>query len=150
MVKIHKTMEKLKVGDRIILKIDYDFAEAGSCGTIMKILLVGIDVLFDKGQSIDDNYWWFVYNKKGYKKIKSNEEEKLSSESQSKKIKQALRKICLSGTVIKSEKIIDKVKQDIGTDYIFGDTILRALRQLRLDGDLDYTADKHTREYTFK
>lgn len=150
MVKIHKTMEKLKVGDRIVLKKDYDFAKSGSCGTIKNIETIGVDVLFDQGQSIDDNYWWFIYNKDGYGKIKSNEEEKLPTESQSKKIKQALRKICLSGMVIKSEKIISKVKQDIGTDYVFGDTILRALRQLRQDGEVDYTADKHTREYTFK
>jgi hypothetical protein len=77
-----------------------------------------------------------------------------STESTTKKIKQSLLRLYLSDTnkTIKSEKIIDYVKQEIGTEYKFGDTILRALRQLRQDGKLDYEIDgaKQDRNYKFK
>lgn len=77
-----------------------------------------------------------------------------STESTTKKIKQSLLRLYLSDTnkTIKSEKIIDYVKQEIGTEYKFGDTILRALRQLRQDGKLDYIIDgvKQDRNYKFK
>lgn len=76
------------------------------------------------------------------------------AESATKKIKQSLLRLYLSDTnkTIKSEKIIDYAKQGIGTDYKFGDTILRALRQLRQDGKLDYEIDgaKQDRNYKFK
>lgn len=77
-----------------------------------------------------------------------------SSESTTKKTKQAILRLYLSNPdqAIKSEKIIDYVKQEIGTGYVFGDTILRALRQLRQDGKLDYEIDgaKKDRNYKFK
>lgn len=75
-------------------------------------------------------------------------------ESTSKKIKQSLLRLYLEDCeqTIKSEKIIEYVKQEIGTEYKFGDTILRMLRQLRQDGNLDYIIDgaKQERNYKFK
>lgn len=146
MVKIYKTMEKLSKGDKVkILNQPYhvegkwDF-KSGEVREVSHINRTGCVEVFNKSKTLiapfyDDEIQLI---------------EKATTESQSKKIKQALRKICLSGLVIKSEKIISKVKEDIGTDYVFGDTILRALRQLRQDGEVNYTADKHSREYTFK
>jgi len=145
MVKIHKTMEKIKVGDRVeilhfgddsILPLHYNI------GDIVEVESLIGDYL--RCISKNNKIWAFDFD------MVRRTTKKPSPESQSKKIKQALRKICLSGLVIKSEKIISKVKEEIGTDYVFGDTILRALRQLRQDGEIDYAADKHSREYTFK
>ena len=143
-------MKDFKVGDRIILTKNFDFAKSGSVGTIKNIESVGVDVLFDEGHSIDNNYWWFIYDKNGYKKIQCEDK----TESTTKKIKQSLLRLYLSNIdkTIKSEKIIGYVKQEIGTEYKFGDTILRALRQLRQDGKLDYEIDgaKQDRNYKFK
>ena len=79
-------MEQLKIGDRVVLLIDYDFAKKGSYGTIKEVCIDGIDVLFDKGHSLDDNYLWFIYNKSGYKKIECNQEEPDSFETQIKQV----------------------------------------------------------------
>ena len=56
------------------------------------------------------------------------------------------------GQIWKSEKIIEKVKHETQIYYIFGDTILRALRQLRSDGKLDYDiiGEKKNRDYKWK
>lgn len=148
MVKIHKTMEKLSKGDKVkiltqpyFIQGKWDF-KTGEIREVSHINKTGCVEIFNKSKTLTAPFYDY--------EIKVVEESSNSPESQSKQIKQALKKICLSGLVIKSEKIIDKVKQDIGTDYVFGDTILRGLRQLRQDGVLDYTADKQTREYTFK
>ena len=140
-------MERLKKGDKVkILHQVYhvegkwDF-KSGEIREVSHINKTGCVEVLNKSKTLTalfyDHEIEFVE--------KSN-----TTESQSKEIKQALKKICLSGTVIKSEKIIDKVKQEAKIDYVFGDTILRGLRQLRQDGVIDYTADKQTREYSFK
>lgn len=137
-------MEKLKVGDRVKTKCEYIGIPKGVGGVIVGLTHSGhYEVKIDKGRSNNDNYGWMYL---------SWEVEKSSNtaESRSKQISQSLKQICTKGLVIKSEDIITKVKESIGIEYVFGDTILRALRQLRQDGILEYNADKNTREYTFK
>ena len=137
-------MEKLKVGDTVRI-INTTYSSDGLKNGLEK-------------QITDINgrlYYLYCDETKDKYPFYSNEIElvnskKISSESRSKKISQSLKQICTKGLVIKSEDIIAKVKESIGTDYVFGDTILRSLRHLRQDGILYYTADKHTREYTFK
>jgi hypothetical protein len=74
--------------------------------------------------------------------------------SNRKTIMQSLLQIYLqeNGQIWKSEKIIDRVKKETQIYYIFGDTILRALRQLRSDGKLDYDiiGEKRNRNYKWK
>ena len=135
-------MEKLKVGDRVRIVNSRNYQGGG----LDKGCIVTVHDTNDAYLHVNTEFSVFPY----FFEYRDLELIDTPTESQSKKIKQALRKVCLSGLVIKSEKIISKVKQEIGTDYVFGDTILRALRQLRQDGDVYYTADKHTREYTFK
>lgn len=138
-------MEKLKVGDSVrIIKTTYsgNSLKKGVEKQIAEINGVLYYLYCDKDQCPYPFY--------------SSEIELVSSskfksvESRSKQISQSLKQICTKGLVIKSEDIIAKVKESIGTEYVFGDTILRSLRHLRQDGILDYTADKHTREYTFR
>lgn len=78
----------------------------------------------------------------------------LHSESRAKKISQSLLKMYnqYPSRLIKSERIIEIVKEDINDNFIFGDTILRALRQLRQDNKLDYdvVGSKKDRDYRFK
>lgn len=138
---------KLKIWDRVKTKCEYIGISEGVGGVVVGITHNGYyEVKIEKGLSNNDDYGW-MYLPHEVELVKGV---KPSIESRSKQISQSLKQICTKGLVIKSEDIIAKVKGSIGTEYVFGDTILRALRHLRQDGILDYTADKHTREYTFK
>lgn len=141
-------MEKLKSGDKVkILRQVYyvegkwDF-KSGEIREVSHINKTGSIEVFNKSKTLIAPFYDH--------EIEFVEKSSNSTESRSRQISQSLKKICTKGLVIKSEDIIAKVKESIGTEYVFGDTILRSLRHLRQDGVLDYTADKHTREYTFK
>jgi len=142
-------MEKLKVGDSVkILSIPDSIKQYYRVGEICKFKKRNKGVyLCNEVWMYDKSEWWY-FNDTDIEKVSSSVES--FTESRSKQISKSLKQICTKGLVIKSEDIIAKVKESIGTEYVFGDTILRALRHLRQDGVLDYTADKHTREYTFK
>jgi hypothetical protein len=129
-------MEKLKVGDKVKLK---NIVQNWWTPSMHKYKGKVVEV-----HEIVNDYRFRI--KDDISKINP----KPTTKSRSKQISQSLKQICTKGLVIKSEDIIAKVKESIGTDYVFGDTILRSLRHLRQDGVLDYTADKHTREYTFR
>jgi hypothetical protein len=134
-------MKDFKVGDKVIV-VKTDYPQNVPIGT--KGVVSSLAGNFPRIK-VGCNYEWIFSPK---------ELELIYSESTTKKIKQSLLRLYLSDTnkTIKSEKIIDYVKQEIGTEYIFGDTILRALRQLRQDGKLDYIIDgaKQDRNYKFK
>lgn len=142
-------MSKFKVGDKVLVtKTDYPKnVPIGTKGIVSSFCLS-----YPRIRVGNKDYEWVMHESELELIITPTESKEDTTESTTKKIKQSLLKLYLSDTnkTIKSEKIIDYVKQEIGTDYVFGDTILRGLRQLRQDGVIDYTADKQTREYTFK
>jgi hypothetical protein len=140
---IIQQMKDFKVGDKVLV-VKTDYPKNVPIGTVSVVSSLANGVF--PRIKVGENYEW-IFSPNELKLIDS-------FESTTKKIKQSLLRLYLSDTnkTIKSEKIIDYVKQEIGTEYIFGDTILRALRQLRQDGKLDYIIDgaKQDRNYKFK
>jgi hypothetical protein len=144
-------MSKLKIGDNaVVVNNGFGWVKTpiGTKGTVVYVYGFAGGYRF-VADGDDSNVEWNMFD--GDLSPISVEN---STESTTKKIKQALLRLYLSDTnkTIKSEKIIEYVKQEIGTEYVFGDTILRALRQLRQDGKLDYEIDgaKQDRNYKFK
>lgn len=145
MDKVHKNMEKLKAGDKVLLKdkigkvwSNYMLKYRGNIVEVLDIVGKSFSV-YDEEK---DLIWKFQFS--DIEKIIT------TSKYRSKMIKEALLKLCIKGLEIKSEKIISYVKKETGDDFIFGDTILRSLRKLRQDGFVDYKANNNTRIYVFK
>ena len=143
-------MNKFKVGDKVrIVKSTYVSMKlrAGNEGVIWKDYrgVLGVKLSIDSGS--EDGLWSFY-----------EDELELVNDSVSnrKQIQQSLLKLydiifSFFEPSIKSEEIVDTIKKHTGIEHIFGDTILRELRQLRQEGELDYECpNRKERIYIFK